>query len=56
MKAGTELTVKMEMDWGTNMSKDFSLVAWSSDTAVDIVATTTETDPFQRNGWPLQER
>ena len=38
------------------MSRDFSLVAWSTDTAVDIVTTTPETTPFKRDGWPLLER
>jgi len=46
----------MEMDWSSNMTKDFSLVAWSTDTAVNIAATTFETVEFQRNSWPLLAR
>jgi hypothetical protein len=56
MEKGAKLTVKMEMDWSPNMSRDFSLVAWSTDTAVDIVTTTPETTPFKRDAWPLIER
>lgn len=56
MEEGAELTVKMEMDWSPNMSRDFSLVAWSTVTAVDIVTTTPETAPFKRDAWPLLER
>ena len=38
------------------MSKDFSLVAWSTNTAVEITALTPETEEFKREGWPLQTR
>jgi hypothetical protein len=42
MAQGAELEVIMEMEWKPMMSKDFSLVAWSTG-SLDIVADTLST-------------
>ena len=42
MSAGAELEVTMEMEWKPKMSKDFSIVAWSTG-SLDIIADTLHT-------------
>ena len=37
MAAGEELTVKMELDWKVDATRDFSLVAWSTGSAAPLI-------------------
>ena len=57
MKAGDVLTVILELDWQTNMSKDFSITTWGTGSEeVTISKVTSQTKDSQTEGWPLTER
>jgi hypothetical protein len=56
LKAGQQLKVVIELDWKTNSSRDFSLVAWSDGSQeVEITSDLPYSDTI-RSAFPLTER
>ena len=52
MEANKEIQVELEWDWRKGMTRDFSLVVWSSSVEVEITAQFPETKASSA-GWPL---